>query len=155
MTGQRVAIVLLVLLAIVFAAGVGLGVGRDGPAGQPGWATTLDGWFGSEETVRPGEVRGPCVDGASLVVRPGAPCTAEIRETRRARVRYLTLALADGSKARVEIAPKDDVAAPMSVRLRADVSKPPKLPILEKGASMILKCEGGNPMTQLCRVVVR
>lgn len=154
MTAQRMAIVVLVLLAIAMVVVLWFGAGRDGPA-QPAWAATLDSWFGSDATVRPGELRGPCVDDGGLVVAFGTSCDVEIRETNRARVRYLTLALAEGARARVEITPKDDVAAPMNVRLRAGMSKPPRLPILSGGASMTVRCDVGNPSTLRCRLVMR
>lgn len=155
MSAQKAALVLLVVLAVLFGVGIAVGTGRGGAAGKPWWATVVQEWFVRERPLLAREVRGPCVTGGtSIVLGLNQPCTVQIARGEGVHVRHLTLGLVEGAKVEATLTPRSDVAGPVSISLRADVSKPPTLPVLEDGAMLLLVCVAPGPVTPFCRVAI-
>jgi hypothetical protein len=151
---QRFALVCLVVLAVLFAVGVSLGVGRIGSAGEPGWATFAERSFLGEDRVRPREVSGPCVAGGKVaVVRPGPGCTVTIARRDDALIRKMTLELSDGLKVTGKLKPGGDTAGPVKITLQTQV-RTLDLPVVKEGAALDLQCIAPNPMTLGCSVTV-
>lgn len=154
MDAKKASFVLLVLLAIIFALGVGVGAGRKGPGGRPRWATLAHDWFVRERPLEPSEVKGECVAGGrTIVLRPGAGCTVTIARREDVLIRNMTLELSDGFKVKGTLKPRGDTAGPVSITLQSQVRKL-KLPIVEDGAILDLQCAAANPVSLTCLVTV-
>jgi hypothetical protein len=155
MSAQKLAFGLLIVLAVIFAVGVGLGVGRAGPAGRPAWATLAHDWFVRERPLQPRDVQGACVSGGrTVLLKPGSPCTVTIRRREGVLIRNMGLALTDGLKVKGVLKPAGDVAGPVSISLQAS-ARTLKLPIVEDGATLELHCAAAIPPTLTCRVAIR
>jgi hypothetical protein len=152
---QRIALVCLVVLAVVFVVVVSLGAGRTESPGEPGWASFAERSFIREKRVRPRDVSGPCVsDGKVVVVRFGRGCTVTIARRDDTLIRKMILELSDGVKVKGTLKPGGDTAGPVSVTLQTRV-RTLELPVVKDGASLDLQCVEPNPMTLGCTVTVR
>jgi hypothetical protein len=152
---QKLAFVLLIAIALVFALGVGLGANRKGPGGRPWWATFAQDWFVREEPLEPRDVNGECVGGGgrTIVFHAGASCTVTIARRKGALIRNMTLELSDGLKVKGTLKPRGRDAGPVSITLQSR-ARTLKLPIVQDGATLELQCAAPSPATLACLVAV-
>jgi len=152
---QKLAFALLIVVALVFALGVGLGANRKGPGGRPWWATFAQDWFVREKPLAPRDVNGECVEGGgrTIVLRAGASCMVTIARHEGALIRNMTLELSDGVKVKGMLKPRGKDAGPVSITLQLR-ARTLKLPIVQDGAALDLQCVAPNPTTLACLVAV-
>src|SRR5215210_5320506 len=81
MSSPKVVIIVLVIIAVLFALVFVVGAGRErgAPADTEsgGWARLLKRFY-REEKLAPGEVEAGCLQGAAFQILPGSPCAARV-----------------------------------------------------------------------------
>jgi hypothetical protein len=146
MTAQRVAILVLVLLAVLYATGVGVGFRRDSGSSSINWVETLSRALTPKLDID--TLHGDCVDrtAKTFQLRAGTPCVVTVpptsRGTRRIALRLTSGVRVEGryqAPATHEKIDKDDESANQTVRIEGDKSK--AIVILKEGGTVALTCE--------------
>lgn len=155
MTGQqKVALAVLVLIAVVMASGHFVGLGAEGGGDPTGGyvAELLAAVFPGIESVRSSEVRASdCFSGSSFQIGLGQTCVAVISASAE-RVRSMRLVLRDGVRVGIAFRSKGEHGTAMEMTLRPEVAKTPTLSIFEQGADLSLKCAMTLDPDRPCRV---
>jgi hypothetical protein len=161
MSAPKIFILVLILLAVLFAVGAGMGVfGNDGDAGptQEKWRHRLENVFGGQEVlVRPDEIqerKSPFRSPSEkvFVVPLGPELEFSVRGSEQ-RMRSLELTLQDGGKARVQWIPAGETNAPLDLPMYP--GKPVKLRATKEGGRLILSCKQGVGMPPMVRVMMK
>lgn len=138
--------VLLALLLVLFAVGIGLGArddgGRRADPSEHGWLDALTRPF--RPGVEAGDLRGPCLAGRLADFESMAPCTIEIAAADE-EVRTLELSLERGSAVEVGYEPE---GGGLDVEARLRPGRPMTLSVPREGAGLTLAC----PSQDGCRV---
>lgn len=135
---MKLFIVVLVLLALLFALGMAWGLrGRDQEASES-WTATLQDLFPGPARLRPQTVSAACRRGSQFVVGPGATCVAQVRGD-RAPVRRARLRLVKGLRATAEWRPAGEAATfPGRLVLAPGATK--DVTIQDSGGALLLVC---------------
>jgi hypothetical protein len=136
---MKLFVVLLIVLALLFAVGVGLGArGGDGGKVDPrdhGWVERLFKPFGARTGIDPSALSGPCVSGRSLIVTSGL---CRLQAPTGKRVRTLNLALRQGARAVLDFEPAGGPSLPVRQRLKPGDEV--HLTIPAEGGSLSVAC---------------
>jgi len=158
MSGPKIVLLVLIVLALLFLGGVGLGSRGGSDPGSLGWVEGL----GSALTPRLDftKLQGPCLDrqANSFVIPPGSPCKISIpsftRGTRKMALRLTGGVRVDGQyvapPGHEKIDPKDE-SGEQSVTLEG--AKEVSLVILKEGGSLSLVCQ--NQQKAPCHVAAK
>lgn len=159
MTGPRIVLVSLALVAVVFFSGVGVGLSGEGaePASAD-WVETLSGLL--TRSVDVSTVESPCLDQneRAFVVEAKSMCSATIPAVARG-TRRLGLSLDEGSAALVSyVAPEiheridnsDDTAAQ---KVQLEPVKNRGIVVLKEGGSLTITCNATE--NTRCRITVK
>lgn len=146
MTGPRIALVALALIAVLFFAGVGMGFSGEGSGDADlGWVESLSGML--TPSVDLTSVTSTCLDAkAQLFALPaGSTCAATIPGVTKG-TRRLNLKLTTGTRAVVtytapsphEKIDADDQSAAQTVELAADKTR--AVIVLKEGGALAFSC---------------
>jgi hypothetical protein len=154
----KVVIVVLVVIGIIFLAGVGAGLtrGDDGEVSlDNGFATGLGRLLVREERLTASDITSAspaaCLQGNNLQIAAGQICTYEIGES-QASVRTIVLRRAAGADAEIRLVPRREEALSVKQRL-SGAARSDGLDVYTEGATMFVACLPGGG-GQVCRLVL-
>lgn len=149
---QKVSFAVLLLLAVLFAVGIGLGTRGGGEAPElaefpPPWLGNLGDLFVRKKKIDVTRLDAPCLEDRVFFLSPAGSCEVAIPPAEVA-VRRAVLELRRGRAARLKFVPAGDRALPVEVVLRpgAQDENPSdvlELDVFEPGGTLVLTCEKG------------
>ena len=158
MSGQRIVLIVLIALAVLYAAGVGLGLRGGVSGGRIGWVEGLSTALTPRLDFE--KLTGPCVDrqANSFVIPPESPCEVSIPSF-KSGTRKMSLRLTAGTQikgrygapAEHEKIDKNDESANQTVSIQPD--KEVSLVILKEGGVLLLTCD--NKAKAPCQAAVK
>jgi len=89
---------------------------------------------------------------AALVVGVSATKEFEIAPKKGTRVRSMRLEMIQGQRMELKLIPKGDYGVPVSINLRPEFRRTPKLQVFEKGATLQAKCVSPDVTMPVCRL---
>jgi hypothetical protein len=141
----KIFLVLLALLLVLFAVGIGLGArddsGRKADPSEHGWLDSLTRPF--RPTVEAEALRGSCLSGRSAAFGSMAPCEIEVAPADE-EVRTLQLSLEQGSQVEVDFEPE---GGGLDIHAKLRPGRDMTLSVPREGAELDLACASDN-----CRV---
>lgn len=144
--GARLFVVAIVLLVVLFVAGIGMGAARGGGGRgsdrDPPWVQALDAAVvdGLKRSLAPSDVSAGCLDQARREFAIPANGTCEVRiPSSLYPVRALTLRLRQGPSAEVRLRQQGTVTDKRSLAPGGAV----ELRIYREGATVLLSCRTG------------
>jgi hypothetical protein len=148
MSGPKVVLVVLVLIGVLFAVGVGAGVGARNPDGpvdprDSALARTLGALFVRKQPLRPDEVQKcDCFDAGkgTFTLKASGPCTATVGPA-DTRLRGFTLCLKPDSKGKVAVHWKPNKGP----EVRASLTPDNKLELQAPAEGGVLTLEANAP----------
>jgi hypothetical protein len=145
---MKIFLVLLALLLVLFAVGIGLGArddsGRKADPADFGWLDSLTRPFQSK--VEAGALQGPCLSDRAAVLGSAESCQIAIAPADK-EVRTLTLSLEQGSEAAADFHP---ASGSLNVHTKLRPGREVKLSMPKDGGALTLaSCAG---FSQGCRV---
>jgi hypothetical protein len=159
----RVFFVIVGLLVVLAVAGIGAGALRGGDAGEPvatpDWGARIRSFL--EQPLTSDDVRTAFPSGCrdqmqagAFVLLPGSSCTLIIAQS-RANVRTLTLVLAEGARATVEVNPADENLMKYTRSLEMGSNVPQdkseaEITIFKEGGGLEIRCTAAGP----CRLEI-
>jgi hypothetical protein len=139
---MKIFLVLLALLLVLFAVGIGLGArddsGRKADPVEFGWLDSLTRPF--RPTVETGALRGSCLSGRTATIGSTGPCEIEI-EPADEEVRTLELVLERGGEVKVDFAPE---AGGLDIHAKLHSDRSVRLSVPRDGAELTLVCAGSS-----------
>lgn len=142
---MKVFLLILALLLVLFAVGIGLGArddsGRKADPAEHGWLDSLTRPF--RPTVETEALQGSCLSGRSAVFGRMAPCEIEIAPADE-EVRTLQLSLEQGSKVEIDFEPQ---AGGLDIHASLRPGRDMTLSVPREGAELDLACASDG-----CRV---
>lgn len=146
---QKVSIAVLLLLAVLFAVGIGLGTRGGGEAPDlaelpPSWLESLGDLFVRKERIDVARLDSPCLRDRVFVVALAGSCEVAIPPA-EAEVRRATLELDRGPAARLRFVPASGPALPVEAMLSPsegdeEPSDVLELDVFEQGGTLFLTC---------------
>jgi hypothetical protein len=158
MSGQRIVLLMLIVLAVLYAAGASMGLRGGARSGGIGWVEDLSGALTPRMDLE--KMQGACLDrqASSFVVLADKPCLVRIQSI-KSGTRKMALRLTAGVRikgqytapAAHEKIDKDDESARQTLSL--EPGQKISLVILKEGGNLSLSCEGaeGKP----CRAEIK
>ncbi len=165
MSGNKIVIVVLVVIALLFVCSMGVGLGNNGkPANgttttdlQKSWGG-LRGAFAPVQNVKPQDMaKGApegCVESGMLVIQPGQSCRYTIQSSFWPVRKQLSLRLSQGSAAQIKVTPfvqpnKPGLTATGSLSGAHPVfneSEKQQLEVYKDGGRLLILCEANSPV---------
>lgn len=150
MSGTRIALIILVVVAVLVAVGITAGATRhdDGGRATPSWQERLRGFAADRSRLPPGDVSGPGLQGDRVLLPPTLPAvTLTVRPSdqalRTARIRLLA-----GSGVAIEVVPQSPDRPHVTAKLQR-VDDRLALQVFTAGASIVITRLGGGASTVL------
>ncbi len=139
MNSSRVVILVLALIALLFAFGVGAGALRSDDRGdiESGFVDWFTGLFEVRHPLHASDLVAPGFQAGAFALRPGLPVLAQVKQSDKA-VREFALILVGGGEVEVEFAPKGDRGARVKSKLSANSPKL-ELQVFQQGATLTLR----------------
>ncbi len=151
MSGTRIAIVVLVLIAIFVAVALFVGLGRDdgGTAVETkAWQKRLKSFVSDQQKLPLSDVKGVGVDGDRIVLTAAIPATTlTIRESDQ-NLRSARLRLLSGTRVKVEVVPKGADRPRVKAELK-NVNDALALQVFREGATLAILGGGAGASTIL------
>ena len=146
---MKIFLILLALLLVLFALGIGLGArddsGRRADPADFGWLDSLTRPF--RPTVETEALRGSCLSGRTATIGTMGPCEIEI-EPADEEVRTLELVLERGGEVEVDFAPEE---GGLDIESKLHSDRPVRLSVPRDGAALSLACPSSS---EGCRVLL-
>jgi hypothetical protein len=149
----KVVIVVLVLIGLLFAIILGAGAltrDDDEPI-APSSSFQGIGGLTDERPVNARELGGS----SRINVPQGGKFVKKIPKAEGIHVRTLRLTMQQGLQMQINLRPEGDLGIDVSLKLRSEFRKSPKLQVFEKGAILEVSCISAQPMVNMCTLAAQ